>query len=501
MSGEAEKSRNIQSVAVEIGPTSFHAVLCEASPDSERCRTVSVQWRQEASTLNSSQGLQELSAALTEFVQTEELTGRDIHAVLDGEYCVTRYVSGSEQSVGEQLDNLEMRSRRYLLLGQGKKVAARHVNFGDDGNGYGLVTVASLRTLETLSAAADAAGVRLVSISASVVMLAGVVHHICAGQSAGLLIRPRSDRADLAIVEDGHLLLDVRPVRKMNCGQLSEYVGDRLALLERFFERNGLADHRELDRIFVFGDRKTVTALTQEFSCCGVLVDAMDRKLAEMPWAPEETVGLHTFSPAIGACFGTLSGTQIIPRPDLLDVMKKTQHESLRGHLLRTLWPLAAAVILCVLFRGLAFYEDSRILAYTDSVIEFEDFEYKKWELQDEVDLLTQEITHLQTIEFQLQSPAYHRLFTVLGGCLADSARLDNVNLDREGLLRIHGASATEDEVYRFVENIERLPVFSKAALSGTRSADSAADPTVRFDVQAQIRTSVESQQEEDDHV
>ena len=488
MTSDRHHSARTRCVAIELAHSMFHAVICEGEHEVETIRTRSVLWRQHAGALNSATGLSDLTAALTEFAQQEDISTTPIHVVLSGEYCITRHVSGTDQTVRERLDELEARCARYLLLGHGRKVGARYIRVASDNTRHGLLTVANQRTLETLSTATKRAGLKIASISASVVLIAELVNHVFAPDTAGVVVRPREGGLDLAVVDDGQLLLDVRPAQNMNSDQVGNYVSERLSLLKRFFGRNAISENRNLERIYVCANRTEATQLTEQLADRELSVECLGERIVRMPWPVVGATDLQSCSGAFGATFGELPGTSTIERPDLLNVIQNSQDVPLKTTLARTLWPLAAAILLCVFLRGLTAREQAQVAANTDAVLESEAVEDQMWELRDQLETLNTEVAHLNRITEQTTDPAWSNMVTVIGGCLTDDASLLSMNIDQDSMLKMHGSCSSEQNVYQFVENVDRQPVFSKAALSGTRAAESDEAVSVEFDVEAEIR-------------
>lgn len=489
MKNKESASGLIRSVAIDLGPSVFHAVICEQQGQSKTIRPLTVKWRNEATTLHSELGRAELSSALQKFAREENLQGQSVSVVLEGEFCITRHVRGSEQAVEDSLSDLETRSARYLLLGQGTKVAARLIQQSEDQPGQGLLTVANIKTINALVAAASSAGLEITSVGSSLVMVAQLMERLYEDSSGGLVVRPREGGADLAIVDHGQLLLDARPPKKMDNDELSDYIGGRFALLERYFARYALTESRDLQRIFVLGDSQTVDLFTQKFSCRGLLVDSLDRRMAEMPWAPKAASNLFHYSGAIAAVFGELTTSEPLQGPDLLSALDKRSEQSIRLCLFKTLWPLAAAVLLCIGFHTMQSQEQSKAMLFADDICEFEEYETQKWDREDELDALTREIEYLTNIQGQLVESNFDSLLTTIAGCLPMESELASISVLGDGKIWLNGHSGSEDSVYEFVENLKRLPVFRDVALSGTRSERTSEIPNVEFDVEAHVET------------
>src|SRR5688500_10369029 len=60
-------------------------------------------WRRNAASLNTTEGLAELSAAFREVARDNEMHGAEIRVVLSGEFCVMRTFRGAVESVRTEL--------------------------------------------------------------------------------------------------------------------------------------------------------------------------------------------------------------------------------------------------------------------------------------------------------------------------------------------------------------------------------------------------------------
>ena len=65
-----------------------------AEDSADRIVTRSIRWRKEATSLNTDQGILELTEAVRTLVTDERLSGAKVRIALGGEFCVTRVITG-----------------------------------------------------------------------------------------------------------------------------------------------------------------------------------------------------------------------------------------------------------------------------------------------------------------------------------------------------------------------------------------------------------------------
>jgi len=246
---------------------------------------------------------------------------------------------------------LESECSRFLLLGQGRKLAASRVEQMEDGSYRGLVSAFNRQALTVILSAFANREMRVSQVNAAAVLLAGLVPQLDKENSGGLLLRLRDHRADVLVIDQGCLLLDVRPARQLDVGDLAGFIHERRALLERFYGWHSLTARRRLDCVYLAGDAEhsdVRTALLDQ----GLSVQALSEQIAGVD-CPFEVTSDDCSVASLAALCGLLPQTTAIESPDLLSVLQGRETISLRARLKQTLWPLAAAALLCRMFPSL----------------------------------------------------------------------------------------------------------------------------------------------------
>lgn len=486
MSKDRHRSSRVTAAAIEVTGSSLHLVKRELENQQEVVRCRSIRWRQESAGLTFDRGRDEFRSALALLIADEHLAGVDIRVVLGAEFCVTRYVSGPREKVTERVAELESECSRFLLLGQGRKLAASHVEQLEDGSYRGLVSAFNRQALTVILSAFANREIRVSQVNAAAVLLAGLVPQLDTENSGGLLLRLRDDRADVLVIDQGCLLLDVRPARQLDVRDLAGFVNERRALLERFYGWHALTPRRKLDCVYLAGGAEQTevrTALLDQ----GLSVQALSDQLAGSDW-PLDVESDDCSAASLAALCGVLPQTTFIECPDLLSVLQGRETQSLRARLKQTLWPLAAAALLCMMFHSLRSWEqrhsvgsEPAVMVYEDLQMEIEDLDYDREDREIE-------IAQLERVIRQSEEASLTTLIASVASCLPDDGSLTSWMLAGDGTLQLQGRCLDESSAYQFVEYIGRIPQISKASLAGTKTGGGDQSGMVEFDVVAEMR-------------
>ena len=165
---------------IEIVGADLRAVTLKRSADenSDQVNVTTLRWRIEATSLNTEKGLQELTAALVELTEEHKLQTTNLQFVLGGEFCVTKAVRGTIEEVRSELQQIEQRSRLYLMLGPGEKVTVDRSIPIDARHQYAVAAVCNKQTLDTIHEAATRAGLLIDSIEPALVSTSRAIGRI-----------------------------------------------------------------------------------------------------------------------------------------------------------------------------------------------------------------------------------------------------------------------------------------------------------------------------------
>lgn len=482
-----ERSRTAARVCVEVTRTNLHAVIYEEQTSGCVIKTRSIPWRRESLGLTREYGQQEFATALFGLIQEESLQDSEFHFALGGEYCISRYTTGTPAKVAERVGELESQCARFLLLGQGQKLAASTHLQTEDGNDRALVSAFNRQALQIMLEAAASLGLPVRSAKASPVLMAGLIDKL-PSSSGGLLLRIQDERIDLLVVDQGWLLLDVRPAQNLGSNEIIGFISERKALLERFFSRHSLSDRRNLDCIFVSGEAEDLW-LRRELMDLGFSVHALSDELAGSSFPISDDSDYSACVGALGAHFGTLKQTEEIVCPDLQTVLQNTETQSLKARVVQTFWPLVAAALLCMMFHSLANRERKVAANLHMAVTEYNEVDDAIALLEEQIEELSEESTELTSIEAQTLEPSWNKLVASIASCLSADGSLTSCVVGNDRTVQMRGQCLEEDRAYQFVEYLNRLPSIKKAALASTKNAGGNDQGYVEFNVVAEMRS------------
>lgn len=302
------------------------------------------------------------------------------------------------------------------------------------------------------------------------------------------MIRLQDDRVDLLLVDQGFLLLDVRPVQRLSVETLGQFVAERKALLDRFYGSHSLTARRTLDVVYVCGEAEN-SVVRKQILDLGLSVQSLSHEVEANGWRFAADANSVLCTAAIGALCGHLPDTQSTIRPDLLSVLSDTETESLKNRIVQTLWPLVAAALLCMMFytmsnaeRNVAKNFDSAVATYEQTQVEIEDLEYR-------IDNLSEESDHLARIAEQTVEASWDELVRLVAACMPLDSSLIGWTVNNDRTLQLRGRCSKEESAYQFVEYVSRLPQIKRAALAGTKTATGVDLDGVEFDVVVELNS------------
>src|SRR5687767_4245749 len=95
--GDRRRQSEARCAIVEVCRSMLHLALVVrggGTDSNDKVLTRSIRWRNEASSLHTERGLEELTSAFRTLVSDERLAGARVRIALGGEYCVTRVITG-----------------------------------------------------------------------------------------------------------------------------------------------------------------------------------------------------------------------------------------------------------------------------------------------------------------------------------------------------------------------------------------------------------------------
>lgn len=459
----------------------------------DRVRHRHVQWRFEASDLQSEQGQAELKAAVAKLGAEEKLQGVPIHLALSSDFCVTRVISGESEQVRRELSQVLERSQVYLSLGVGSKIAAVTESAIDARRRHAWVSVANRQIIETIYEAFDAARLNLVRIEHTVAALSRVVQ--ATGDDADtpvIVIDVCDNGVDVAISHRGNLLLDYRPSGTNARECVGTIVGRHTKRLQRYIDRLLRGSSAPIGKICVCGESEDMERV------CWNVIQQSDLPVRELrpaclpcDWELDAAAAEDSSLTAdLGMLLEQTSGDLTNEYPNLLEPLRDTMRRPVAKTLLKIGWPVVATLVMSVLLALTSVVQGFRsgslereLAAVEQDTSEVEDIRFALMSVQAEIESLEQ-------MRKGLTLAPWSRMMTRVGHCLPSGVWLNEFRVTERGDLELTGTSHSEDAVFVFVEHLRTVPDLAGVSLESTQQTVRRSGPALRFSVMARVAAS-----------
>ena len=489
-SGDRRRQADDRCAIFEVCRSMLHLALVVRKNGGEeggdRVVTRSVRWRNEASSLHTEQGRQELTEAFRQLVSDERIGGARVRIALGGEFCVTRVITGPTDDVRREFAELEERSLRYLTLGPGPKALAGSTQQLDARHQHALLAVANQRTLDQLMQIADAAGLQLESIEPSLIALSRAQAQLKeACKDACIIIQLDEDVAELGVCHSGRLLLDYRPGGHTNAENVAGLVAQHLSRLQRYIERYHSYIAAPLRHVYLAGDAEAVSRASKKFA---VLPDFIVRVLEpadiDMPWNHAGEAPGTDLSAALGTAMDLYSDSSEKRGPNLIETALAQLREPIRPILIRSLAPIAAVLLVAA---SLFIYQVKEWRATATVQAELDELApicARATELRLKLASSENKLSQLNALEKQLPQPEWQQILSHISQSMPDDVWLDRLSFRDGASASLAGASYTDGGVYDFVGYLKQVPGVAEIALEGTGVGQSTTGPTTNFTLQ-----------------
>ncbi len=472
----------------------------EGTPD--RVVTRSIRWRKEATSLNTDQGIHEMTEAFRSLVSEERLNGAKIRVALGGEFCVTRVITGPTEDVRREFAELEERSLRYLTLGPGPKALAGNTQQLDARHQHALLAVANQRTLDHLMQISDAVGLQIESIEPSLIALSRAQAQLrdpC--KDAAILIQLDEGAAELGICHAGRLLLDYRPGGHTNAENVAGLVAQHLSRLQRYIERYHSYIDSPLRHVYLAGDANAVAVASKKF---GVLrnfqVHILQPADIEMPWQHAAEVPGTDLAATLGTAMALYSDSAEKQGPNLIENALAQLREPLRPILIRSFLPFAAVLAVAATLFVLRLQQWGGISTVQSQLDELAPICARATELRLQLGNAESKLTQLAALAKQLPQPGWQQIFNHVSQSMPDDVWLDRLTFHDGKSASLTGASYTDGGVYDFVGYLKQVPDISEIALEGTGVGQSTTGPTTNFTLQLTLANLADHSEKEVRH-
>ncbi|MCH8922963.1 MAG: PilN domain-containing protein [Planctomycetes bacterium] len=471
-------------VGIEICRSHLHlARLIAGQPTLVRTR--SVRWRHDAASMLSDQGERELRAGMKAIVSQEKLHGQRVSLAFNGDFCVTRVLTGSADEVRRELAQLEERSSLYLSLGTGPKALAASVRQIDVRHQHALLTVANKKTLETIVSAVNQLGIEIDTIEPSLVALSRCVGRI--GRDASrpvLIVMLNESGVELGITYQGQLILDYRPGGRSAKEGVAMIVTNHLARLQRYCQRHYGYTEGQLDHVILCGTDDAIAPVRMDLEREEhITVEVLDLADVDADWEfAEETIGSEV-SAALGVCL--FAGDASTPRdaPNLMEQLRAEKKTRLLPALAKTAWPVAASIAVALGLFMLTVHEGHRNTMIANRLSEYETSKLRAGRLKSEMMHADQKAAQFSALENELSNPAWSEALSHVGHCMPNDVWLERFDAAGDGTVTMSGSGYTDDAVYELVRWLQQAPGISGVSLEGTRTGSGRTGRVIKFDV------------------
>lgn len=490
-STDRRRGADNRNVAFEICRSTVHLALVIEGSGSEPAKVItrSVPWRKEATTLYSEIGVQELTEAFRLLVVEERLAGARVRMALSGEFCVTRVVTGSIDSVRREFGELEERSHRYLTLGPGHKVLASSVQQLDARHEHALLTVANQRTLDAILAIADAVGIHISTIEPSLVALSRALACIDAGSDEACIVIQIDDHsAELGICHNGRLLLDYRPGGNSNAASVAGILAQHLARLQRYLDRYHSYLKTPVRQVYLTGDSTAVARAQQQFmQHKRFQVSVLEPRQLKRHWQMVSTAPGPEMAAALGTLLLDEQSDSEKRGPNLMERILAESRAPMRPILIRSLTPLAVVLLVAMGLFGLFQRERVATNAVRAELSVLEPVRTRARELQLTLIGTEAKLKQLRQLERKLARRNWGQLLTRIAQSMPDDVWLEGVVFHDAESVSLTGSSYADGGVYDFVGYLRQVPDITQIALEGTGVGRSPTGPTTSFDLQLSL--------------
>jgi hypothetical protein len=489
--GRNRRSKGDQRVFVlELSSNDLGIVELRRTGAGDEVVSTAGSWRVNAASLTSEEGRAELTAALREVARRHAMHGAEIRVVLSGEFCVMRTFRGTVESVRAELQRLEQRSRMYLSLGPGEKVLVSNTQALDARHAHALAAVCNEATLESIQAAAEAAGLEISVIEPSLAALCRAVTRLAETPTgAYLVVNINPSGVELGVCHEGQLLLDYRPGGRAAVGDLPALLETHLNRLSRHVGRCLHTAPPELKRIYMCGDSAAVQAAILQFKRRSTLEVRHVRPAdVKATWGISRDSASEVTAAALGSLLAAYLPGGDADAPNLMQHIIDCKREPLRPVLVRSAVPIAATLMATATLLVINARQEQTLRHMQTELDQLAVAQARATELRLQMLSAKGKLVQLEKLSAQLTGELGDELVKQLAGCMPSDVWLSRVEILDRSLIKLSGASYLEAGVYDFVRWLEQAPGFAEVALKGTSPGSSPTGPTTSFELEVSLR-------------
>jgi Tfp pilus assembly PilM family ATPase len=504
-SGDRRRQSEARHAIFEVCRSMLHLALVVRNNNGEvsddRVITRSLRWRNEAPSLQSERGIQELTEAFRTLVSDERLTNAKARFALGGEFCVTRVITGPTEDVRRECAELEERSLRYLTLGPGPKTLAGNTQQLDARHQHALLAVANQRTLDLLMDIATSAGLQIEIIEPSLVALSRAQAHLreaCA--EASLIIQVDEDVAELGVCHGGRLLLDYRPGGRTNAENVADVVAQHLSRLQRYIQRYHSYLDAPIRHVYLAGDAAAVERARTGFDqLTDFTVHVLEPAALETPWKHAADVPGSNLTATLGTAMA-LYADKSAEGPNLIENVLAQQREPIRPILVRSLIPFAAVLLIAASIFIVNFRQSRQIASLKAEIEALAPACARATELRLQLATGEQKLAQLNSLAEALPKPPWQQILDRITQSMPDDVWTDRLTIHDAQSATLTGASYSDEGMYDFVGYLKQVPDVAEVALDSTGVGQSSSGATTNFTLQLTLSNPAGRSEKESRH-
>lgn len=476
-------------VAMEVSRTDLHLLLVDETSGTPVLRARHVTWAQDDMSLDSEHGQAALTRALCELAVSEQITGAQVKVTLNSDFCLTRVLMGENEEVRREVKSLDDRSSLYLSLGAGENTFAVCTQALDARHQQAFVTIANKQMVNAIRHALTTAGFGIELLEHSLVSLARALGILQLDAEEPVLVLEINRRGvELGISYHGQLMLDYRPGGTATKEHVAQTVIRHLERLQRYCNKRFPFASGKLTRIYLCGNPDDVQLACQQFAEQDRLQAAIldTQELLTRCGLPLSNEAQTNFTPSIGV-LAHGSQPDLVPTPNLMGRSPSELTGTPWGALIRTAWPVAAALVLLAGVYSATVLEQMRCNWLESEFASLDATRKRLNELQMQINLVRQETDQLSSIVEQVRPLQWHRLLVTISETLPEGVWLERLSVDAEGAVRLIGPSQSEDGIFELVRLLKEVPQLNNVALESTQPIQFNSIPATRFDITCRL--------------
>jgi len=402
---------------------------------------------------------------------------------------VTKAVRGTTEQVRSELQQIEQRSRLYLLLGPGEKVTVNRLQAIDARHHSAVVAVCNKQTLSTIHEAATRAGMQIDSIEPALVSTSRAIGRLADVPSEPcMLIHLDHTAVELGICHAGSLLLDYRPGGRTDAEELVELIHTHLNRLQRHVGRQLREPPPQLKRVYLCGEKAAVDEAFPVFSASQQFdVEIIDPGKIQATWEFAEVMKDSAAVPALGALLSTYLPNSERDVPNFMEHIIASTREPIKPVLIRSLIPLAAVLLVALTIFAFNVMKQQAVDEVQEQLNSLAGVQARDRELRLQRGAAESKLSELNLLAKGLHSLPAGEIVARIGHCMPIDVWLSRLEISEMKTIELSGASYLETGVFDFVGWLDLAPGFEDVALRSTRPGQSASGPAIDFSIELNL--------------